>query len=49
MVAVSRKFARLEELPKLIEEQLKIYERIRVEYPSEMGGFFLVKAWNKKE
>lgn len=48
MVAVSRKFVKLEDLPEIIESQLKIYKRIRVEYPSEMKDYFLVKGWNKK-
>ena len=49
MVAVSRKFVKLKDLPITIFSMLKNYKKIRVEYPSEMVGYFLVKGWNKKK
>ena len=49
MVAVSRKFVKLENLPEAVGSLLKVYKRIRVEYPSEMESYFLVKGWNKRK
>ena len=49
MVAVSRKFVKLVNLPEAIYSMLETYKKIRVEYPSEMESFFLVKGWNKKK
>ena len=49
MVAVSRKFVKLENLPDTINSLLTVYKKIRVEYPSEMESYFLVKGWNKKK
>jgi len=49
MVAVSRKFVKLEDLSETISSLLKVYKKIRVEYPSEMESYFLVKGWNKKK
>ena len=49
MVAVSRKFVKLENLSVTISSVLEIYKKIRVEYPSEMESYFLVKGWNKRK
>jgi len=48
MVAISKKYVKLEELITTIDELLKIYRKVRVEYPSNVEGHFLVKAWKKK-
>ena len=49
MVATSRKFVKLENVPKTINSLLEIYKKIRVSYPCEMEDYFLVKGWYKKK
>jgi len=49
MVAVSRKYAKKDELMSKIEEMLQTYSKIRVEYPSNVEEHFLIKAWGKKK
>jgi len=48
MVAVSKKYVKLAQLTSTIEELLKTYVKIQVEYPSNIEYHFLVKAWKKK-
>jgi len=48
MVRVSAKYVRKADLISTIEELLKTYQRIRVEYPSDVEEHFLVKAWRKR-
>lgn len=49
MVAVSKKYVKKDKLVETIEELLKNYERIRIEFPSNVEGYFLVKAWSRRK
>jgi len=49
MVAVSKKHVKREQLMDTIDALLKTYCKILVEYPSDIEGHFLVKAWKRKE
>jgi len=49
MVAVGKQYVKKEELISTIEALLKVYQKIRVEFPSDMEGYFLVKAWRKRK
>jgi hypothetical protein len=49
MVTVSKKYVKQEQLLSTIQELLKTYQKIRVEFPSNIEGHFLVKAWGKRK
>jgi hypothetical protein len=49
MVAVSKKYVKKDELIPTIETLLKTYHHIRVEFPSNIEGHFLVKSWGKRK
>jgi len=48
MVRVSKKYVKKADLIATIEQFLETYERVRVEFPSNVEQHFLVKAWEKK-
>jgi hypothetical protein len=48
MVGVSKKYVPINDLKPTIEEMLKTYRKIRVDFPSSVKQHFLVKAWGKK-
>lgn len=49
MVAVSKKYVKLDGLTSTVEELLETYEKLQVEFPSSVENHFLVKAWNKRK
>lgn len=49
MVAVSKKYVKKDKLLSTIDELLKTYEKIQIEFPSDVNQHFLVKAWRKLE
>ena len=49
VVAVSRKYVKLDDLMSTIEELLQTYQKLRVEFPSDVEEHFLVKAWKRKK
>jgi len=49
MVAVAKKYVKKGDLISTIDSFLADYENLRVEFPSNLPSFFLVKAWGRKK